>query len=48
MVLGKRGADHCPVITVCITLPDGRKYTASGYNQKVARQKAAEQALSEL
>lgn len=48
MVLGKRGADHRPVITVCITLPDGRKYTASGYNQKVARQKAAEQALSEL
>jgi len=47
-VLSKKGPDHCPTITVQIELPNGRKYTASGDNQKLAKQKAAENALEEL
>lgn len=47
-VIGKEGADHNPTITVEIDLPNGKVYTASGTNQKVAKQKAAEKALSEL
>ncbi|MEC5393948.1 putative dsRNA-binding protein [Bergeyella sp. RCAD1439] len=47
-VVSKRGPDHCPTITVEIELPDGRVYTASAENQKVAKQKAAKKALLEI
>ena len=45
---GKTGADHNPTITVEIELPNGKIYQASGINQKIAKQKAAEKALAEL
>ena len=45
---GKTGADHNPTITVEIELPNGKVYQASGINQKIAKQKAAEKALAEL
>ena len=44
-VVGKTGADHNPTITVEIELPNGNVYTASGMNQKIAKQEAAEKAL---
>lgn len=47
-VIGKEGADHNPTITVEIELPNGKIYQASGINQKIAKQKAAEKALAEL
>lgn len=47
-VIGKEGADHNPTITVEIELPNGKVYQASGINQKIAKQKAAEKALAEL
>lgn len=47
-VIGKEGADHNPTITVEIELPNGKIYNASGINQKIAKQKAAEKALAEL
>lgn len=47
-VVGKEGADHNPTITVEIELPNGKIYKASGINQKIAKQKAAEKALAEL
>jgi len=47
-VIGKEGADHNPTIKVEIELPNGKVYQASGINQKVAKQKAAEKALAEL
>lgn len=47
-VIDKSGPDHQPVITVEIELPNGQVYQASGANQKVAKQIAAEKALSEL
>ncbi len=47
-VIGKEGADHNPTITVEIELPNGKVYKASGINQKIAKQKAAEKALEEL
>ena len=47
-VTGKTGADHCPVITVEIELPNGDIFTASGINQKEAKQKAAREALESL
>jgi dsRNA-specific ribonuclease len=47
-VIGKEGADHNPTITVEIELPNGKIYKASGINQKIAKQKAAEKALAEL
>ena len=47
-VIGKEGADHNPTITVEIELPNGKVYVASGINQKIAKQKAAEKALAEL
>lgn len=47
-VVGKAGADHKPIITVEIELPNGIIYKASGINQKIAKQKAAEKALAEL
>jgi len=42
------GADHIPTITVEIELPNGKVYVASGNNQKLAKQKAAELALFEM
>ena len=47
-VIGKEGADHNPTITVEIELPNGKIYRATGINQKIAKQKAAEKALAEL
>jgi dsRNA-specific ribonuclease len=47
-VTGKRGADHNPTISVVIELPNGKVYSASGINQKMAKQKAAEKALLEF
>ena len=47
-VISKEGADHNPTITVEIELPNGKIYKASGINQKIAKQKAAEKALAEL
>ena len=47
-VINKTGADHCPVITVEIELPNGEIFTASGKNKKEAKQKAAREALESL
>lgn len=47
-VLGKTGPDHCPTVEVKITLPNGMFATAKANNQKLARQKAAEQLLKKL
>jgi len=47
-VVGKTGSDHNPIITVEVELPDGRIFTASGMNQKLAKQKASENALLKL
>ena len=44
-VINKEGADHCPVITVEIQLPNDRVYKASGKNKKEAKQKAAQKAF---
>jgi dsRNA-specific ribonuclease len=44
-VTNKTGADHCPIITVEIELPNGLIIEASGKNKKEAKQKAAEIAL---
>lgn len=44
----KDGPDHCPTVTVSLLLPNGKKYTASGSNQKIARQECAKQALKEI
>ena len=41
----KDGPEHVPTITAIVTLPDGRKYTGSGKNQKLARKSACEKAL---
>ncbi|MCU0427055.1 MAG: double-stranded RNA binding motif domain-containing protein [Candidatus Kapabacteria bacterium] len=42
------GAAHVPLVYCKITLPNGTEYTASGKNQKAAKQLAAEEALSDL
>ena len=47
-VTGKTGADHMPTISVEIKLPDGRVFKSSGTNKRIAKQKAAEKALSEF
>jgi dsRNA-specific ribonuclease len=47
-VINKVGADHCPVISVEIELPNGEIFTASGINQKEAKQKAAREAIESL
>lgn len=47
-VTGKTGADHMPTVSVEIELPDGRVFEASGTNKRIAKQKAAEKALSEF
>lgn len=44
-VIGKTGADHCPVVKVRITMPNGEYEEATGNNKKVAKQKAAERLL---
>lgn len=40
-VIGKTGADHCPVVKVRITMPNGEYEEATGSNKKVAKQEAA-------
>ncbi len=47
-VVNKSGADHCPTITVEIELPNAEVYSASGLNQKEAKQQAALAALEDL
>jgi len=47
-VTGKTGADHMPTVSVAIDLPDGRTFEASGTNKRIAKQKAAEIALSKF
>ncbi len=47
-VLSKTGQDHCPVVKVRITLPNGCEYTAKGSNKRVAKQKAAKKAFAAL
>lgn len=47
-VISKQGADHCPTIWVEIELPNGDIYKASGNNQKIAKQKAASEALKAI
>lgn len=47
-VTGKTGAEHMPIVSVEIELPDGRTFAASGTNKRIAKRKAAEIALSEL
>lgn len=47
-VTGKTGADHMPTVSVEIELPDGRIFQANGTNKRIAKQKAAEKALSEF
>lgn len=44
-VIEKSGPDHCPTVKVRITLPNGISATDCGSNQRIARQKAAEQLL---
>jgi len=44
-VLGKTGANHMPTVSVEIELPDGRTFEASGTNKRIAKQKAAQEAL---
>lgn len=44
----KDGPDHCPTVTVSLLLPNGKRYTASGSNQRLARQECARKALQEL
>ena len=40
-VLGKSGQDHCPVVKVRITLPNGVYRDATGCNKRVAKQKGS-------
>ena len=47
-VLSVMGADHCPLVTVKITLPNGEYETASAGNQKVAKQIAAKKLLKKF
>ena len=44
-VLSVLGADHCPLVTVKITLPDGEYEIASAGNQKVAKKIAAKKTI---
>ena len=46
-VISQTGPCHAPVIEVEIALPNGQVYTATGRNQRLAKQEAAKQALSE-
>lgn len=47
-VLSVLGDDHCPLVTVRITLPSGDHETASAGNQKVAKQIAAKKLLKKF
>ena len=47
-VLSVLGDDHCPLVTVRITLPDGEYETASAGNQKVAKKIAAKKLLDRI
>ena len=47
-VLSVLGDDHCPLVTVRITLPDGEYETASAGNKKVAKKIAAKKLLDRL
>lgn len=47
-VLSVLGDDHCPLVTVRITLPDGEYETASAGNKKVAKKIAAKKLLDRI
>lgn len=47
-VIEKSGPDHCPIVRVRITLPNGISATDCGSNQRIARQKAAKQLLETI
>ena len=47
-VLSVRGADHCPLVTVKITLPNGVYVTESAGNQKVAKQIVAKKIVKKF
>jgi len=47
-IIDTYGPCHNPIITAEILLPDGRTFKATGSNQKLAKQKAAEEALKNL
>ena len=47
-VLSVLGDDHCPLVTVRITLPNGDYETASAGNQKVAKKIAAKKLLDRI
>mgnify|MGYP000985640097 CR=1 FL=1 len=47
-VLSVLGDDHCPLVTVRITLPNGEYETASAGNQKVAKKIAAKKLLDRI
>jgi dsRNA-specific ribonuclease len=44
-VIGQTGADHCPIITVEIELPNGKKFTGTGGSQIAAKEKLAKEIL---
>jgi len=46
-VTGKEGPDNCPIVSVCINLPNGNSYKAEGPNKHRAKEKAARMALKE-
>ena len=47
-VLSVLGDDHCPLVTVRVTLPNGEYETASAGNQKVAKKIAAKKLLDRI
>ena len=47
-VLSVLGDDHCPLVTVKITLPNGDYETASAGNKKVAKKIAAKKLLDRI
>lgn len=44
-VVDVAGELHCPDVTIIIACPDGGEYAATVKNKKIAKQKAAEEAL---
>lgn len=47
-MVSQEGPDHCPTITMLISLPNGDSYTGVGNNKKEASKDAARKALVEL
>lgn len=47
-MISQEGPDHCPTITMRVSLPNGDSYTGSGENKKEGSKAAARKALAEL